>query len=32
MVTKAECERAAADWKQAMADGYVDDAIQFTYD
>ena len=30
MVTKAECERAAADWKQAMQSGGVNDAILFT--
>lgn len=32
LVTKAECERAVADWRQAMQDGYVDDAIQFICD
>jgi hypothetical protein len=30
MVTKAECERAAADWRQAMRDSGVNDAIQFS--
>jgi hypothetical protein len=32
MVTKAECERAAADWRAAMTAGYVDDAIEFSCD
>lgn len=30
MVTKAECEKAAADWRQAMAAGGVNDAIEFS--
>jgi len=30
LVTKAECEKAAADWRQAMQSGYVNDAIQFS--
>jgi hypothetical protein len=30
MVTKDGCERAAADWKQAMASGGVNDAIEFS--
>jgi hypothetical protein len=30
LVTKSECERAAADWRQAMREGYVNDAIQFS--
>lgn len=29
-VTKAQCERAAADWRQAMQHGGVTDAIQFS--
>jgi len=29
MVTKAECEQAAADWRDAMRDSYVNDAINF---
>jgi hypothetical protein len=32
MVTKADCERAAADWRQAMSDGGVTDGILFTCD
>lgn len=32
MVTKADCERAAADWRAAMAEGGVTDAIQFSCD
>jgi hypothetical protein len=32
MVTKAECERAAADWRKAMASSGVNDAIQFRCD
>jgi hypothetical protein len=32
MVTKDECEKAAADWRQAMQKGYVTDAIQFSCD
>ncbi|MBL7487283.1 hypothetical protein I6A60_00110 [Frankia sp. AgB1.9] len=32
MVTKDECEKAAADWRQAMQHGYVTDAIQFRCD
>lgn len=31
-VTKAECERAASDWKQEMQSGGVTDAIQFRCD
>jgi hypothetical protein len=30
MVTKAECEKAAADWRKAMETGYVHDAIEFS--
>jgi hypothetical protein len=30
MVTKDECEKAAADWRQAMQSGGVNDAIQFS--
>jgi len=30
MVTKAECEKAAADWRKAMATGGVNDAIEFS--
>ncbi len=30
MVTKDECEKAAADWRQAMASGGVNDAIEFS--
>jgi hypothetical protein len=30
MVTKAECEQAAADWRGAMQSGGVNDAIQFS--
>jgi hypothetical protein len=30
MVTKSECEKAAADWRNAMASGGVIDAIEFT--
>ena len=29
-VTKAECERAAADWKTAMETGGVNDAVEFS--
>lgn len=29
-VTQAECEKAAADWRQAMETGGVNDAIQFS--
>lgn len=29
-VTKAKCEQAAADWRQAMQQGGVTDAIQFS--
>lgn len=29
MVTKAECERAAADWREAMESSGVNDAILF---
>jgi hypothetical protein len=32
MVTKSECERAAEDWRQAMHEGGVSDAIQFRCD
>jgi len=32
MVTKSECAKAAADWRQAMSNGYVSDAIQFSCD
>lgn len=32
MVTKAQCERAVADWNQSMRDGGVDDALLFTCD
>lgn len=32
LVTKSECERAVADWNQAMDDNYVDDATWFTCD
>jgi hypothetical protein len=31
-VTKAECERAAQDWRQAMRQGGVTDAIEFSCD
>jgi hypothetical protein len=31
-VTKSECTRAASDWNQAMRQGYVRDAIQFSCD
>jgi hypothetical protein len=30
MVTKSECEKAAADWRTAMQNGGVDDPIEFT--
>jgi hypothetical protein len=30
MVTQAECEKAAADWRNAMQTGGVTDAIQFS--
>ena len=30
MVSKAECERAAADWRKAMETGGVTDAIEFS--
>lgn len=30
MVTKAECEKAAADWRRAMQTGGVSDAIDFS--
>lgn len=30
MVTKAECEKAAADWKKAMQSGGVTEAIEFS--
>ena len=29
MVAKADCENAAADWRQAMQNGGVNDAIEF---
>lgn len=29
MVSKAECERAAADWREVMRDSAVNDAIMF---
>ncbi len=32
MVTKDECERAAADWKSAMETSGVNDAINFSCD
>lgn len=32
MVTKSECERAAEDWRQAMSEGGVNDAILFSCD
>jgi hypothetical protein len=32
MVSKDECERAAADWSEAMQGGGVNDAIAFTCD
>jgi hypothetical protein len=32
MVTQAECKKAAADWRDAMRNGGVNDAIQFTCD
>jgi len=31
-VTKEKCEQAASDWKQAMQQGGVTDAIQFSCD
>jgi len=31
-VTKADCERAASDWNQSMAESGVRDAIRFTCD
>ena len=30
MVTKGECEKAAADWKDAMQNGGVNEAIEFS--
>jgi hypothetical protein len=30
IVTKGQCEKAAADWRQAMQSGGVDDAIEFS--
>jgi hypothetical protein len=30
MVTKSECEKAAADWRNAMRNGGVGDAIEFS--
>ena len=30
MVTKSECEQAAADWRGAMQQGGVNDAIEFS--
>jgi hypothetical protein len=30
MVTKAECEKAAADWRRAMENGGVNDAVEFS--
>jgi hypothetical protein len=30
IVTKAECEKAAADWRQAMENGGVNDAMEFS--
>jgi hypothetical protein len=30
MVTKGECEKAAADWKAAMESGGVNEAIEFS--
>lgn len=30
MVTKAECEKAAADWRAAMQQSGVNDAIEFS--
>jgi hypothetical protein len=30
MVTKDECEKAASDWRAAMATGGVNDAIEFS--
>jgi hypothetical protein len=32
MVSKSDCERAAADWRRAMREGGVNDAILFTCD
>lgn len=32
MVTKSECERAAADWRKVMRERGVNDAIQFSCD
>lgn len=29
-VTKAKCEQAVQDWRQAMREGGVSDAVQFT--
>lgn len=29
MVTKAQCEKAAADWKRSMESGGVNEAIEF---
>jgi hypothetical protein len=30
MVTQSECEKAAADWRQAMQSGGVNDAVEFS--
>lgn len=30
MVTKSECEKAAADWRNAMSSSGVNDAIEFS--
>jgi hypothetical protein len=30
MVTKEECEKAAADWKRAMQAGDVTEAVEFS--
>jgi hypothetical protein len=30
MVNQDECKKAAADWRNAMASGGINDAIQFT--
>lgn len=30
MVTKAQCEKAAIDWRKAMENGGVNDAIEFS--
>lgn len=29
MVTRSDCEKAAADWRKAMREGGVNDAIEF---